>query len=165
MLTGVMELEKRINYKILLPALLVPLLAGGLTAWAVGDGFELYKLLYKPLFSPPGALFPIIWTILYAMMGAASYFVLSSDAGKPRKKRAMKSYIVQLGLNLLWPLLFFGAEMFTLALVTAFALLAAAMLCQVFFAHISKTAGNLLLPYVLWLFYALYLNAGVVLLN
>lgn len=165
MIPRVIEMKRTINYKILLPAVLLPLLLGALAAFLVKDGFQLYSMLYKPLLSPPALLFPIVWFILYVLMGIASYLVISSDASLQRKKRALKLYALQLILNFLWPILFFGMEMFGLALLCALMLLTTVILCYVLFAHISDTAGLLLVPYIIWLLFAVYLNIGVILLN
>ena len=158
-------MNRSINYKILLPAVALPLLLGALAAFLVKDGFGLYAMLYKPLLAPPGALFPVVWFILYVLMGVASYLVINSEASSQRKKRALKLYGAQLVLNFLWPILFFGMEAFGLALVCALLLFLAVILCYVLFAHISQTAGLLLLPYIIWLLFAVYLNMGVLLLN
>lgn len=160
-----MKMERKINYKLLIPALAVPLLTGALAAFIVKDDFAVYEGLYKPLLSPPAGLFPVVWTILYVLMGIASYLVAVSDSSRQRKGRALKTYAVQLVLNFLWPILFFGFEMFGLALLCMLLLLAAVFVCYVLFAHISAAAGRLLLPYLLWSAFALYLNIGVVLLN
>lgn len=165
MIPRVIEMKRTINYKILLPAVILPLLVGVLAAFSVKDGFQLYGMLYKPLFSPPAVLFPIVWFILYVLMGVASYLVISQDASIQRKKRALKLYGLQLVLNFLWPVLFFGMEMFGLALLCALMLLIAVIVCYVLFAHISNTAGILLVPYIIWLLFAVYLNIGVLLLN
>ncbi|MBQ7895909.1 MAG: tryptophan-rich sensory protein [Oscillospiraceae bacterium] len=158
-------MERKINYKILLPSLLVPLGLGGLTAFLLKDSFGIYEILYKPLFSPPKWLFGPAWTLLYILMGIACYLVLMSDVSSQRKGRAIKAYAVQLALNILWPYLFFGLEMFGLSMLCAALLLAAVLVCYVLFAHINEVSGRLLLPYIFWCAYALYLNTGVVLLN
>lgn len=165
MIPRVIDLKRTIDYKVLLPALLIPLLTGGLAAFIVKDDFVFYDMLYKPLLSPPKLLFPIVWTALYILMGIASYLVIRSDASAQRKKRAIKVYVLQLGLNFLWPILFFALEMPGAALLCALALLFAAIVCYVLFDHISHSSGLLLIPYIIWLCFAVYLNVGVLLLN
>ena len=165
MLTRVIEMKKTIDYKRLIPAVVLPLLVGAAAAFIVKDNFGIYELLYKPLLAPPAKLFPVVWTVLYVLMGIASYKVVVSDAGRQRKLRALKSYALQLVLNFLWPILFFGGEMFAAALLCAVLLLGAILVCYLFFSHISQTAGYLLLPYVFWSLFAVYLNIGILLLN
>ena len=156
---------KEKNGKTLLLCLLIPLAAGGLGA-LLGGGFgESYGAMYEPLLSPPGWVFPIVWTALYLLMGWASYLVLTSEASEPRKRRALTVYAAQLGLNLLWPLFFFRLGWYVFAFIWLIALLAAVLACRLLFRYIEKRAGDLLLPYVIWLFFAAYLNLGVAILN
>lgn len=156
---------KEKNGKTLLLCLLIPLAAGGLGA-LLGGGFgESYGAMYKPLLAPPGWVFPVVWTALYLLMGWASYLVLTSEASEPRKRRALTVYAVQLGLNLLWPLFFFRLGWYVFAFIWLIALLAAVLACRLLFRYIEKRAGDLLLPYVIWLFFAAYLNLGVAILN
>lgn len=156
---------KRINWKNLLPCLAIPLAAGGLGALLAGGFGESYGAMYKPLLSPPGWVFPVVWTALYLLMGYASYLIYTAEATEPRKRRALAVYAAQLGLNLLWPLFFFRLGWYGFAFVWLLLLLAAVLLCRVLFRYIEKRAGDLLLPYVLWLLFAAYLNLGVAILN
>ncbi len=153
------------NIKTLLLCLVVPLLAGGLGALLAGGFGDSYGAMHKPLLSPPGWLFPIVWTALYLLMGYASWLVLSSEASEPRRRRALTVYAAQLGINLLWPLFFFRLGWYTFAFVWLVLLIAAVLLCRVLFRYIEKRAGDLLLPYLIWLFFAAYLNLGAAILN
>ena len=156
---------KEKNWKLLLLCLAIPLVAGGIGALLGGDFGQSYGAMYKPLLSPPGWVFPVVWTLLYLLMGWASYLVLTSEASEPRRRRALTVYAVQLGLNLLWPLFFFRLGWYVFAFVWLLALLAAVLLCQVLFRYIVRRAGQLLIPYLVWLFFAAYLNLGVAILN
>ena len=158
-------MDKKINWKILLPCLLLPLLGGGIISYLLKDSFSVYQTLYKPIFSPPGWLFGPVWAILYLMMGLAFYLMLKSPADPRRKKRAGRIFVLQLGLNYLWPVVFFALESYWGAFALALLLLLAVFLTWLHFAHISKNSGRLLSPYLIWCFYALYLSAGVALLN
>ena len=155
---------KEKNWKLLL-CLLVPLAAGGLGAWLAGGFGESYDAMYKPLLSPPGWVFPVVWTAQYLLMGYASWLVLMSEASEPRKRRALTVYAVQLGINLLWPLFFFRLGWTLFAFLWLLLLIAAVLACRLLFRHIEKRAGDLLLPCLIWLFFAAYLNLGVVILN
>ncbi len=161
----VMNMDRKINFKLLVPAVLLPLAVGGLAAYITKDSYASYESLYKPLFSPPGMVFGIVWSVLYVLMGVASYRVLRADASGQRKSRALKVYGVQLAINFLWPVIFFNLEMYWLAFIWAGLLLFAVFLCWLLFAHIDIWAGRLILPYLLWCCYALYLSLGVALLN
>ena len=136
----------------------IPLAVGGLSALLSG-GMGGYKVLNQPPLSPPGWVFPVVWTILYLLMGEASYRV--SEKGPS----ALKPYWVQLALNLIWSPVFFGLQMYLLAFFILIALWVAIFLTLRRFSAIDETAGNLLLPYLLWVTFAGYLNFGVFLLN
>lgn len=153
------------NWKTLLLCLALPLAAGGLGALLAGGFGESYGAMYKPLLSPPGWVFPVVWTALYLLMGYASWLVLGSEASEPRKRRAMTVYAVQLGINLLWPLFFFRLGWLVFAFLWLLLLIAAVLACRLLFRYIEKRAGDLLLPYLIWLFFAAYLNLGAAILN
>lgn len=140
----------------------IPLAVGGLAALLSG-GMGSYKVMNQPPLSPPGWVFPIVWTILYLLMGEASYRILISDS--PRKKQALTAYGVQLFLNFIWPLFFFGGQMYLTAFIILIALWVAIFITLRRFSNIDETAGDLLLPYILWVTFAGYLNLGVFLLN
>ena len=150
--------------KELLIALAIPLAVGGLAALLSG-GMKDFQTMNQPPLSPPGWLFPIVWTILYLLMGYASYRVYTAEADQGAKRRALILYAIQLLLNLLWPILFFRFHLY----LTAFFLL---VILWVFiyltiraFSAIDERAGDLLLLYILWVTFAGYLNLGVFLLN
>lgn len=145
--------------------LLIPLAAGGLGALLGGDFSASYGAMYKPLLSPPGWVFPVVWSALYLLMGYASYLVLTSGAAPSRVRRALRVYGVQLALNALWPLFFFRLGVYGFAFVWLLLLAAAALICTLLFRYIVKRAGEALIPYLFWLFFAAYLNLGVSLLN
>jgi len=155
----------KIRWKKLIICLAIPLLVGGAAALLSGTGMAQYSALRQPPFSPPGWLFPVVWTILYLLMGYASYRVLVSGAEPEEIKRALSLYGAQLALNFLWPLIFFGLEMYLLAFIVILALWVLIFLTINAFSDIDETAGNLLLPYILWVTFAAYLNVGVYLLN
>lgn len=160
-----MDLNKKIKIKQLLIAVAVPLAVGGAAALVSRSGFAGFEELYKPLLTPPGWVFPVVWTVLYVLMGLASYLVCVSGASEPRRRRAMKAYGAQLLANFLWPVLFFALGLYLAAFLWLLALWLLILLCWTLFKHIDQTAGKLLLPYLLWTAYAAYLNLGVVLLN
>jgi tryptophan-rich sensory protein len=152
------------NWKKLLIYLAIPLATGGLGALLSG-GMESYQALNQPPLSPPGWIFPIVWSVLYLLMGWASYRVSVTDAPREERKKALTVYGIQLFLNFLWPLLFFGLGWYWAAFVLLLALWVAIYLTMQFFGLIDDTAENLLLPYLLWVTFAGYLNVGVALLN
>lgn len=97
--------------------LAIPLAVGGLAALFSAGSMDKFSALNQPPLSPPGWLFPIVWGILYILMGTASYIVYSSDAPEISKQKALGLYLVQLGFNFLWPILFFTFGLCTAAAV------------------------------------------------
>ena len=154
----------KINWKRLLLCLAIPLAVGGLGALLSG-GMSDYGAMVKPPLSPPGWVFPVVWSILYLLMGYASYRVLESDAPKEDIRKALTLYGLQLAANFLWPLLFFGAGWFLLSFFWLIALWVLIFLTIRAFSRIDETAGNLLIPYILWATFAAYLNFGIYLFN
>lgn len=154
----------KIQLKKLLIALGLPLAVGGLAALLSG-GMEDYGQMVKPPLSPPGWIFPVVWTALYLLMGYASYLVWTSDAPEAQKKQALLLYGAQLLANFIWPLLFFGGRMYLAALVLLVVLWVLILLTIRAFSGISERAGDLLIPYILWVSFAAYLNLGIFLLN
>lgn len=142
----------------------IPLAVGGL-ATLLSGGMGAYRVMNQPPLSPPGWVFPIVWTVLYLLMGEASYRVLVSDADKNQKRQALIAYGAQLFLNFLWPLFFFGGQMYLTAFIILIALWVAIFITLRMFSKIDETAGDLLIPYLLWVTFAGYLNLGVFLLN
>lgn len=153
------------NKKILILCLVIPLAAGGLAALLSGGGMDAFENLNKPPLSPPGILFPIVWTILYLLMGLASYFVIASDSGKEETKSAVTLYGIQLFMNFLWPILFFSFSAYLLSFLWLVALLILIILTALSFYRIKNLAGYLLIPYIAWVAFAGYLNFGVYVLN
>ena len=154
----------KINYKKLIASIAIPLLVGGLSALFTMKAMDDFNSVEKPPLSPPGWLFPIVWTILYILMGVASYFVAVSD--KPaRSKTALTVYALQLAFNFLWSIIFFSVKAYLFAFVWLVALLILIIVNAVLFYRIDKKSGYLLIPYILWVGFAGYLNFGIYLLN
>ena len=154
----------KFEWKKLLIALGIPLAVGGLAALLSG-GMSDYGAMNKPPLSPPGWVFPVVWSILYLLMGYASYRIWTSDALGADKRRALLLYGAQLLANFVWPLLFFGGEMFLAALIWLVFLWILIFLTIRAFSKIDERAGDLLIPYILWVTFAAYLNLGIYLLN
>ena len=154
----------KIEWKKLLIALSIPLAVGGLAALLSG-GMTNYGTMNKPPLSPPGWVFPVVWTILYLLMGYASYRIWITNAEPTQKRKALRLYGAQLFANFIWPLLFFAGEWFLAALIWLVLLWILIFFTIREFSQIDETAGNLLIPYILWVTFAAYLNLGIFLLN
>lgn len=123
-----------------------------------------YASLNKPFFSPPNWIFAPVWTTLYVLMGI-SLFIVISNKKQAIKDKAVVIFGLQLFLNFLWSVLFFGMKNPTLALIDIAALWIAIFLTIKSFSKISKLASNLLIPYLLWVTFASLLNLMIVILN
>ena len=140
-------------------------LGGGALIGLVTRGGEQYDALIKPPLSPPGWLFPIVWTILFVLMGIASSLVYTSAAPNEEKKKALQIYAIQLFFNFFWSILFFNLQTYSFSFVWLVALLILVLSTTLAFWRISKPAGYLLIPYIIWVTFAGYLNLTIAFLN
>ena len=155
----------RINKKLLAICILIPVLVGGLSAFLTSDSMDSFLQLNKPSFAPPAWLFPVVWTILYILMGISSYLVLTAVAPKEDKELALKFYAIQLAVNFLWSTFFFNFQWYFFALLWLL-LLWILVFCMIRkFAGINKWAAYINIPYLIWITFAGYLNAGIWWLN
>ncbi len=155
-----MELWKKYKPYIITTAIILGL--AGISSLLSG-GFDEYKLAEKPPLSPPAILFPIVWTVLYTMLAIAAVTVAKSN--DLDKASALRVFIIHLAINLTWPIIFFGFSAPKFALVWLVLTVFTALLTARRFFSVSKVAGFLLVPYIIWLFFAFYLNFGIVALN
>ena len=153
---------KPIKLPRLLISLAIPLAAGGIAALLSG-GFSGYRDLNRPPASPPAIVFPIVWTILYLLMGIADYRV--SDPRNYGNHIAKRDYLIQLALNALWPIVFFRFRLYVAASLLLIVLILAIIAAYYEFKRFDRIAGNLLIPYLIWSCFALYLNLGIAVLN
>ena len=155
----------KIKWKQLIICIAIPLAVGGLSALLTRDSMDTFKSLNKPPLSPPDWLFPVVWSVLFVLMGIASYLVLES--GEPRKaiRTSLAVYGAQLIVNFFWSIFFFnlGAYLFSFFWLVLLWLMIWATI--ILFCKSSKPAGYLLIPYILWVTFAGYLNFAVYLLN
>jgi len=122
-----------------------------------------YQTLNKPFFSPPNWLFAPVWTVLYVLMGISLYLVWTSKS--KLKQNALTLFFIQLGLNAIWSIIFFGLQNPLFALVEIVAMWLAIFLTIKVFYKINKPASNLLIPYLVWVSFATILNLSIVILN
>lgn len=154
---------KPIRLKTLLLYIVVTFLFGVTGALLGGNTGEVYALLVRPPLSPPGILFPIVWSFLYALMAIAAY-ILSTE-NTPNKEFLLRVYWAQLTLNALWPLIFWRFKAFGVAALVIVLILVMVIYLAINAFKINKTVFYLLLPYIIWLLFALYLNIGIAVLN
>ncbi|MBR2490961.1 MAG: tryptophan-rich sensory protein [Ruminiclostridium sp.] len=155
----------RAKWKTLVIALVIPLGVGGLSALLTRKEMDAFSHLNQPPLSPPTWLFPVVWTILFLLMGLASWLVYRSDAPDGVIRRALTVYGIQLGVNFLWSILFFNLKWYLFSFFWLLLLWGLILVTMILFFPIRKPAGWLLVPYVLWVTFAGYLNFGIYLLN
>lgn len=146
---------KRIIYS------LIPLIGGALVGLITSGSMD-YQNMVKPPLSPTGIIFPIVWTILYILMGI-SYLLATKD--KENNKELDQIYLLQLFVNFLWPIIFFTLGMYFTAFLWIVLLLILVVVMIKELLKNNKTSGYLQIPYFLWLLFATYLNIGIFLLN
>lgn len=152
-----------IKLKSLLINLLITLGGGAVIAFLTRDSMEVYANVQQPPLAPPGVVFPIVWTILYTLMGISAYMITESNS--KLKNKALTVYGIQLFLNFIWPLVFFNGQMFLFAFIILMALWIMVLWMIGIFYKINPISAFLQIPYALWLTFAAYLNLGVYLLN
>ena len=151
---------KKIRLLPFIIAVLIPLLVGIVSAMISSKGMAMYGTMSKPPLSPPAWVFPVAWTILYIMMGVASYFVFVSDADSKLKMMALLIYIIQLAMNFMWSIVFFNWKLYLVAFVWLIVMWGLVIICAFRFYGINKAAGYMMIPYIVWLTFAAYLNLG-----
>jgi len=138
---------------------------GTLSGWLTREGTAIYNQnIIKPSFSPPALLFPIVWAILYALMGIGAARVRSAPPSRERNS-AINLFIVQLVVNFFWSLIFFNAQAFGFAFVWLLLLWVLVLLMILAFRETDPLAAWLQIPYLLWLTFAAVLNFSVWRLN
>ena len=149
------------KFKTYFKAILIHVLVGGIVGFFISGSID-YNSLEKPFLSPPSITFPIVWTILYILMGI-SYAILESNSLVNSKINSI--YYLQLFFNALWPIAFFLLKwrLFAFIWIIILAVLIIIMIAR--FYEKQKTAAWLQVPYLLWALFATYLNFGVYLLN
>ena len=152
---------KKINIKHLVISIIISLFTGIFSTIITGNGITEYKDMYKPFLSPPAIIFPIVWTILYILMGISSYLIYESDSMEIQK--ALHIYAVSLILNALWPVWFFNLKAYTFAFIWLVVLWMVIIVMVNEFGKINRRAGILLLPYFFWVSFAGYLNLCIAL--
>lgn len=155
----------KLNIKLLIKSIALPLLVGLISGLLTRNAMQDFQTLVKPPLAPPGWLFPVVWTILYTLMGISAYLIQTSSADPEVKSDALMIYRYQLIVNFLWPVLFFSFGWYLFAFAWILLLWGLVILMIWDFSKISKTAAYLNIPYLIWLTFAAYLNGAIWWLN
>ena len=151
------------NVKSYIISIVIALLVGGISAFLTSGNMNIYKELITPPLSPPGILFPIVWTILYVLMGISSALIYNENRND--KKKALFTYGISLFFNFTWSLIFFNMRNFFFAFIWIIFLFVSILQTIIEYFRINKIAAYLQIPYLLWVAFAGYLNLGIWILN
>lgn len=149
------------NIKIYIKTILVPVIIGGIVGLIISSTID-YNTLQKPFLAPPSMLFPIVWTILYILMGV-SYGILKNN--NLTDKEISLIYYIQLAFNSLWSIFFFLLKWRLFSVIWIIVLDILVVLMIIKFYKKNKLAGLLQIPYLLWVLFASYLNIAIYILN
>ena len=154
------------KYKPYILSVAFALFVGGLSAFVTKNNMDVYEKIKTPPLSPPGWLFPIVWTVLFILMGISSARVyVKGKESNENTDSAIKIYLWQLGVNFVWSILFFNRQAYLLSFLWIIALWL--LICTMIkdFNRVDSIAGKLQIPYLLWVTFAGYLNFMIWLLN
>ncbi len=153
-----------INFSSLIINLAISMFTGILSAFLTrGETEMLFDKITKAPLTPAPAVFPIVWTVLFFLMGISGYIIWESKC--KTRNVSLKIYALQLIFNFFWPIIFFKFEEFDIAFFWIILLLITVIIMVELFLNCSKKAGYLQIPYVIWLIFASYLNFSVCVLN
>lgn len=151
------------NIKKIISYIVITLLVGSFFTLFIMDSFNIYNTMDKPFLSPNKIVFPIVWSVLYILMGISLYII--SESKYLNKDKSYLLYILQLLVNSVWPLFFFKFRLFFVSFLIVLLLIYLVIKLILEFYKINKLAAYLQIPYLLWLIFASYLSLGVFLLN
>lgn len=149
----------------LLIGIAIPILTGLIAAFFTRNNMQLLNQLNQPPLTPPGWIFPVVWTILYVFMGIASYRVYTKGEYESAAAFALTIYGVQLILNFFWSIIFFNFHWYLFAFIWLLVLWSMVLFMNVQFYKIDTPAGHMILPYSIWVTFAAYLNIAIYILN
>ncbi len=156
-------MQKKIQWKSFIICLIIPLAVGGLSALITRNSMDIYDRIVQPPLAPPAWLFPVVWTILYMLMGISSYLITISDS--EYKVEALTLYGIQLLLNFIWSPIFFISQNYLIAFIVLVVLWYTVLQMIRIFSEIRPLAATLQIPYLIWLTFAGYLNLTIYFLN
>jgi tryptophan-rich sensory protein len=139
---------------------------GALSAFFTRNNMNLYEEIITPPLSPPSILFPIVWTVLYILMGISAAMIYTDTFSSPREKRsALYTYALSLIVNFFWSIIFFNMRAFLFAFLWLLLLLFLIVRTIMKYYKINSTAAYLQIPYLVWVSFAGYLTAAIWILN
>lgn len=156
---------KAFNLKRFLTSIIIPVGIGLIAALLTRNSMDIYGRINTPPLSPPSVLFPIVWTILYILMGISLYIFRETNFSDQEKRLGYVFFGLQLFFNFLWSIVFFDFSFYTFAAIWLVALIVL-IVCNILqFKKADRLSAYLLFPYLVWCCFALYLNIGIAILN
>ncbi len=154
------------GFKPYVVSIIIALGVGGLSAFVTRNSMDIYNDIIMPPLSPPSWLFPVVWSILYVLMGiSAAKVYTAEDKDKDKRMAALKVYGASLCVNFLWSIVFFNMRLFLTAFAVLLLLLFLVLKTISLYKPISVIASRLQIPYALWIAFAGYLNIAIWILN
>ena len=157
--------KTKIQWKPLIISILISLGVGSLSALFTMNSMTKYKSYNLPVIAPPSYIFPIMWTILFILMGISAYRIFISKSDKKLKANAFFLYGLQLLINFFWSIIFFKLELIFFAFLWILLLWIVVLIMILRFYKVNRKAAYLQIPYLLWITFASYLNLGIYMFN
>jgi len=137
---------------------------GALSGWLSREGIDIYEAtVNKPVFTPPGWVFPVVWSVLFALMGISAARIYLSEPSRNRNW-GLNLFLIQLAVNFFWPLIFFNLQAFGIAFVWLILLWVLVAVVIRLFWKVDRTSAWLLVPYIVWLTFAVGLNVAIIIM-
>ncbi|GKU25488.1 TspO/MBR family protein [Clostridium folliculivorans] len=159
------KVNNKFNIGNLIISILITLGGGLIIGFIINNADKQYVNLNKPMFAPPSWVFPIVWSVLYILIGIAAYRIYELKKQGKNTKNALVYYSIQLILNFLWPIIFFKLRLYGVAFIELIVLIIFILITTIKFFKVDRVAGFLMLPYILWSLYASILNLFVWIMN
>lgn len=153
------------NIILLIVCIAIPLAVGALAGYLTKNNMDVFRTINKPAFTPPATVFPIVWAVIYVMMGVGLYLVLNSCGSKFEVIYVAYPFLIQLLLNFFWSLIFFNMRAYTLAFICLVLLWGMILRTIFFWEKCNEISSYLMIVYLIWVSFAGYLNLGIIFLN
>ena len=164
-LGSIFKVNGNFNFLALLKNIILPVGGALIVGFMTKGGMNIYNSLKKPVITPPSIVFPIVWTILYVLMGIAAYRIYMNNRSGRDDKGAYFYYLIQLAINFLWSFIFFNLRLYGISFILIIVLLVLIIVTTIKFFKNDKLSGFLMIPYILWVSFASVLTFFIYMLN
>ena len=164
-LGSIFKVNGNFKFLALLKNIILPVGGAIIVGFMTKGGMNIYNSLKKPIITPPSIVFPIVWTILYVLMGIAAYRIYMNNRSGRDDKGAYFYYLIQLSINFLWSFIFFNFRLYGISFILIIVLLVLIIITTIKFFKNDKLSGFLMIPYILWVSFASVLTFFIYMLN